>query len=155
MRPPLIYEPLYCSSISAIIAPYFGETSTHKKKSHYAKVKCGEGGIFMLEYYCPLEHTTEVIGGKWKLRIIGQLRQGPVRFNTLKRQIDGITDLMLTKSLKELMAADVVVRKQYESIPPHVEYRLTEHGHALIQALEPVSQWSQMMLQAADAQMKE
>lgn len=109
----------------------------------------------MTEYYCPLEHTTAVIGGKWKLRIIGQLRQGPVRFNLLKRQLEGITDLMLTKSLKELMAADVVARKQYETIPPHVEYRLTEHGHALLEALEPVAQWSQTMLQSESNQTKE
>lgn len=100
----------------------------------------------MVDYYCPLEHTTTVIGGKWKLRIIGQLQQGPVRFNTLKRQVDGITDLMLTKSLKELVAAGVVVRKQYESIPPHVEYQLTQAGQALLIALEPVAEWSETML---------
>lgn len=96
---------------------------------------------------CPLEFASFVIGGKWKLRILWILSQYDyVRFNTLKRELDGITDLMLTKSLKELVSADVVRRVQYNEIPPRVEYSLTENGVKLIEALVPVNKWSEETL---------
>lgn len=96
---------------------------------------------------CPLEYASFIIGGKWKLRILWILSQADyVRFNTLKRDLDGITDLMLTKSLKELVSADVVKRVQYNEIPPRVEYSLTENGLKLIEALVPINKWSEETL---------
>ena len=72
---------------------------------------------------CPLEYAASVIGGKWKLKIIWNLSKSDyVRFNELKRNLNGITDLMLTKSLKELMDASVVNRVQYNEVPHRVEY---------------------------------
>lgn len=101
----------------------------------------------ILKTDCPLEFASFVIGGKWKLRILWILSQYDyVRFNTLKRELDGITDLMLTKSLKELVSADVVRRVQYNEIPPRVEYSLTQNGVKLIEALAPVNKWSQETL---------
>lgn len=96
---------------------------------------------------CPLEYASNVIGGKWKLRILWILSQSDfVRFNELKRNLNGITDLMLTKSLKELMSSDVVKRVQYNEIPPRVEYSLTENGVKLIEALDYVTKWSEETL---------
>ena len=101
----------------------------------------------ILKTDCPLEFASFVIGGKWKLRILWILSQCDcVRFNTLKRELDGITDLMLMKSLKELVSADVVRRVQYNEIPPRVEYSLTQNGVKLIEALAPVNKWSQETL---------
>lgn len=96
---------------------------------------------------CPLEYASSIIGGKWKLKIIWTLSLSEyTRFNTLKRSIPGITDLMLTKSLKELSAADVVARTQYNEVPPRVEYALTPNGRKLMEALTPVTLWSEKAL---------
>lgn len=96
---------------------------------------------------CPLEYVSNVIGGKWKLRILWILSQSDfVRYNELKRNLNGVTDLMLTKSLKELISAGVVKRVQYNEIPPRVEYSLTENGKKLIVALDSVTKWSEETL---------
>jgi len=72
---------------------------------------------------CPLEYATNIIGGKWKIRLIWSLHRAEyVRFNELKRQLNGITDMMLTKILKELVKENIVKRIQYKEIPPRVEY---------------------------------
>ena len=92
---------------------------------------------------CPLEYAAYVISGKWKIRILWFLSQtDSIRFNALKKKLNGITDLMLTKNLKELMAAGVVTRVQYNEVPPKVEYSLTENGLRLIDALIPIANWS-------------
>lgn len=96
---------------------------------------------------CPLEYASNIIGGKWKLKILWSLSQSEtIRYNTLKKQIQGITDLMLTKSLKDLIQANVVLRNQYNEIPPRVEYSLTPQGVALIEALVPITNWSKESL---------
>ena len=92
---------------------------------------------------CPLEYATNIIGGKWKIRLIWALYRAEfVRFNELKRQLDGITDMMLTKILKELVKENIVNRVQYNEIPPRVEYSLTPNGLNLVNALNEVTKWS-------------
>jgi DNA-binding HxlR family transcriptional regulator len=68
------------------------------------------------------------------------------RYNELKRKVKGITNMMLTKSLKELEGHDLIVRIQYETIPPKVEYSLTERGKALLPALKELSLWGEEQL---------
>ncbi|MBU3097781.1 helix-turn-helix transcriptional regulator [Clostridium sp. DSM 17811] len=83
------------------------------------------------------------MGGKWKIRLIWELYEADyVRFNQLKRQLNGITDMMLSKILKELVKEDIVKRVQYNEIPPHVEYSLTPNGLNLVNALNEVIKWS-------------
>ena len=65
-----------------------------------------------------------------------------IRFNQLKRELDGITDMMLTKILKELVAEDIICRTQFNEIPPHVEYSLTETGLKLVQSLSAIREWT-------------
>ena len=65
-----------------------------------------------------------------------------VRFNELKRQLNGITDMMLTKILKELVKENIVTRVQYNEIPPRAEYSLTPNGLNLVNALNEVTKWS-------------
>ena len=95
---------------------------------------------------CPLEYATNIIGGKWKIRLIWTLYQEEsVRFNELKRQLNGITDMMLTKILKELVKENIVKREQYNEVPPHVEYSLTPNGLNLVEALHEITKWSKEM----------
>ena len=92
---------------------------------------------------CPLEYTTNLLGGKWKIKLIWTIYEaGHIRFNELKRELNGITDLMLTKILKELASEDIVHRQQYNEIPPRVEYSLTENGLKLINALSEIRKWT-------------
>ena len=91
---------------------------------------------------CPLEYALDILGGKWKLRIIWAIYNAKViRFNRLKRELPGITDLMLTKILKLLVENNVVQRTQFNEIPPRVEYSLTENGLQLVNSLSNVRQW--------------
>lgn len=92
---------------------------------------------------CPLEYTTSLLGGKWKIKLIWIIYEAEhIRFNQLKRKLDGITDLMLTKILKELVNENIINRKQYNEIPPHVEYSLTDNGLKLINALAEIRKWT-------------
>ena len=91
---------------------------------------------------CPLEYALEILGGKWKLKVIWTIFKFKViRFNQLKRELPGITDLMLTKVLKMLTENNIVRRAQFNEIPPHVEYSLTENGLKLVESLSNVRQW--------------
>lgn len=92
---------------------------------------------------CPLEYAANIIGGKWKIRLLWALYGSEyIRFNELKRQLNGITDMMLTKILKELIKENIVNRVQYNEIPPRVEYSLTPNGLNLVNALNEVRKWS-------------
>ena len=91
---------------------------------------------------CPLEYALEILGGKWKLKVIWTIFKFKViRFNHLKRELPGITDLMLAKVLKTLAENNIVQRTQFNEIPPHVEYSLTENGLNLVESLSNVRQW--------------
>ena len=91
---------------------------------------------------CPLEYALEILGGKWKLKILWTIYKFKViRFNQLKREVPGITDLMLAKILKLLAENNIVQRTQFNEIPPHVEYSLTENGLQLVESLANIRQW--------------
>lgn len=96
---------------------------------------------------CPVTEALKVIGGKWRIPIIWKLASGPVRYNALKRQLNGITNIMLTRSLKELEEYNLVERIQYSEIPPHVEYLLTEEGKKLVPALNIIKEWGLEVLE--------
>lgn len=82
-----------------------------------------------------------VIGGKWKPEILWFLRKGPQRFGELQRSIPGITQVTLTKNLRELEKDGIVTRTVYPEIPPRVDYRLTECGRTAFPVLEAISSW--------------
>ena len=92
---------------------------------------------------CPLGEALSVIGGKWKVRLICTLYvDGTQRFNDLLKKTAGITNSMLTSSLKELEADGIVLRTQYAEIPPRVEYSLTERGKELWPILHRLAHWA-------------
>ena len=92
-------------------------------------------------YACPVEAAIDVFGGKWKPIILWWLHQRTWRFAELRRQIPGITEKMLTHQLRELEAEGIVERRVYPSVPPKVEYSLTEYGRSLKRALEAICDW--------------
>lgn len=95
---------------------------------------------------CPLTYALNLIGGKWRLPIIWAIhKNGIIRYNELKRDIKGITNMMLTQSLKELETYGIVKRKQFMEIPPRVEYSLTDNGEILIPALKALANWGDIM----------
>lgn len=82
------------------------------------------------------------IGDKWSVMIVGYLSDGPIRFNELRRQIDGISQRMLTLSLRNLERDGLVTRTLYPEIPPRVEYALTPLGQTLGPALQSLWDWA-------------
>jgi DNA-binding HxlR family transcriptional regulator len=90
---------------------------------------------------CPVQFTTEVIGGKWKPLILFHLERGTRRFNQLQKLIPRSTKKMLTKHLRELERDDIIHRKVYAQVPPRVEYSLTRHGQSLRPILRAMSAW--------------
>lgn len=96
----------------------------------------------MEDMLCPIRYTQDVIGGKWKLPIICMLADGkPTRYSCIKRKLTGITNMMLSQSLKDLETAGIVHRKQYNEVPPRVEYTLTEKGKSIVPILMQLAQW--------------
>lgn len=91
---------------------------------------------------CAVIYALELIGGKWRLPVIWKLsKQESMRYNELKRNLEGITNIMLTRTLQDLERNGLVIRKEYQQIPPHVEYSLTDGGKTLIPALEIIGDW--------------
>ena len=92
-------------------------------------------------YSCPVELTLAAVGGKWKVLLLWNMRDGMRRYGELKRLIPGITHKMLTQQLRELEDDGIISRRVYEVVPPHVEYSLTERGKELSPVLEMMSKW--------------
>lgn len=91
---------------------------------------------------CPVKFALGLVSGKWKLRILWELNQQEViRFNELQRRLNGISSVMLSRSLEELEQHHIVDRRQYNEIPPRVEYSLTELGKAIDPALQALGAW--------------
>ncbi|WP_345773860.1 helix-turn-helix domain-containing protein [Azospirillum endophyticum] len=84
----------------------------------------------------------DLIGDKWSLYIIATLKEGPVRFNELRRQIDGISQRMLTITLRGLERDGLVKRTMFPTIPPRVEYELTEVGRTLLTPVMALVTWA-------------
>lgn len=88
---------------------------------------------------CPYATVQKLISGKWAMLILHNLEDGPVRFNDLQRQLPKMTHATLSAQLKNLIEHGLVIRRQYESIPPRVEYSLSEIGqkfHPVLEAME-------------------
>lgn len=92
-------------------------------------------------FSCAVEVTLSVIGGKWKLLVLGQLYRGVTRFGQLRRAVPGITQTMLTQQLRELEEDGIVTRTIFPEIPPRVEYELTEFGRTLDCVINVMGQW--------------
>lgn len=88
---------------------------------------------------CPVATTVSLIGSKWKLLIIRNLTKRPYRFNELLKSIDGLSQKVLTSSLRELESDGIIYRKDYKTNPPKVEYGLTSLGSNLKTILDKMA----------------
>lgn len=88
---------------------------------------------------CPVATAVSLIGGKWKLLIIRNLKERPWRFNELQRDIGGISQKVLTDSLRQMMDDGLVYRHDYQEMPPKVEYRLTELGKEMLPIIDALA----------------
>lgn len=97
---------------------------------------------------CPLSYTMNIIGSKWALPTIWLLNHyGVMRFNELKRHLGDVTSFMLTQTLKTLEKYDVIIRTQYNEIPPRVEYSISENGKTLLPLLASAAEWGKVQQQ--------
>ena len=94
-------------------------------------------------FYCPVDLTLAVIGGRWKGLVFWNLREGPKRFSEIKKVLVGINDKMLTQVLRQLEKSGVVHRQVFEVIPPKVEYSLTKEGEKLLPVMQLMSSWGE------------
>ncbi len=92
---------------------------------------------------CPVATTVQLIGNKWKLLILRNLLTGtrPWRFNELRRDLDGISQKVLTESLRSLEEDGIVSRTVYAEVPPRVEYALTDLGESMRPILDAMQVW--------------
>ena len=88
---------------------------------------------------CPVAMAVSLIGGKWKLLIIRNLKERPWRFNELQRDIEGISQKVLTDSLRQMIDDGLVYRHDYQEIPPKVEYGLTELGKEMLPIIDALA----------------
>ena len=116
-----------------------------------------ESGEKTPDEICPVLYVMSILGQRWKLPILWHLAdEGTLRYNELKRGIPLITNIMLTQALRDLESASLVERKELGTIPPHVEYSLTERGKTLIPILNMIHEWGadQMELVVANAKVE-
>lgn len=99
-------------------------------------------GVLTESGNCPVTPLLLILQGKWKFQIIYELCiKDPIRFGELRKNMEGITNTMLTSSLRELEKDELVSRIQFNEIPPHVEYSLTEKGKALLPVFYEMTKW--------------
>ena len=92
---------------------------------------------------CPVATTVQLIGSKWKLPIIRNLMQRPWRFNELRRDLEGISQKVLTDSLRSMEEDGILTRTVYPEVPPRVEYALSSLGQSLRPIIEAMAEWGQ------------
>ena len=92
---------------------------------------------------CPVALTISVIGGKWKPTILFNLKDRPRRFNELRRLLPAITQRMLTLQLRALEDDGIVARSVFDTVPPQVEYALTDYGATLGPIIEAMQDWGE------------
>lgn len=102
-----------------------------------------------------VQATIRVLGGKWKLLILWNLKDEKKRFSELKRLIPNITEKMLTQQLRELEKDEIINRNVRSKVPLRVDYSFTDYGKSLIPAIESMCEWGQAHLQRSEAQLTE
>ena len=90
---------------------------------------------------CPVETTLSLIGDKWKVLILRDLRPGTKRFGQLRASLGTVSQKVLTAQLRAMEASGLVVRKVYPEVPPRVEYSLSELGRSMEPILDALEQW--------------
>ena len=92
---------------------------------------------------CPVATTVQLIGNKWKLLIIRNLLDRPWRFNELLKNLEGISQKVLTDSLRSMEADGIITRTVYPEVPPRVEYALSDLGESMRPILDAMKAWGE------------
>ena len=92
---------------------------------------------------CPVATTVQLIGTKWKLLILRNLIERPWRFNELHKSLEGISQKVLTDSLRSMEADGIVIRTVFPEVPPRVEYSLSELGESMRPILNAMKEWGE------------
>lgn len=90
---------------------------------------------------CPVATTVQLIGSKWKLLIMRNLLMRPWRFNELQKNLEGISQKVLTDSLRSMEEDGIVIRKVFPEVPPHVEYSLSALGESMRPIMDAMELW--------------
>lgn len=90
---------------------------------------------------CPVATTVQIIGSKWKLLIMRNMLQRPWRFNELKKDLEGISQKVLTDSLRSMEADGIITRTVYPEVPPRVEYALSDLGESMRPIMDAMEIW--------------
>lgn len=109
----------------------------------YEYFKENVGKIILTESgNCPVMPVVAMLQGKWKLQILYELCiKSPMRFGEFKKLLTPITNTMLSNALKDLEEDGLISRRQFNEIPPHVEYSLTEKGEDLLPVFHAIAEW--------------
>ena len=92
---------------------------------------------------CPVATTVNLIGSKWKLLIMRNLLQRPWRFNELQKSLEGISQKVLTDSLRSMERDGIINRTVYPEVPPRVEYSLSEIGESMRSIINAMQEWGE------------
>ena len=90
---------------------------------------------------CPVATTVQMIGSKWKLLIMRNLLVRPWRFNELRKDLEGVSQKVLTDSLRSMEEDGIITRTVYPEVPPRVEYALSELGESMRPIMKAMEQW--------------
>jgi DNA-binding HxlR family transcriptional regulator len=104
-------------------------------------------------YYNPVDYAMRQIGGTWKMPVLWRLRKGMMRYTEIKKTIPCITHKVLTTQLRELEDAGLLTRTAYATVPPKVEYELTDKGHRAIEIISVIRDYGLELMR--DAGLKE
>lgn len=105
----------------------------------------------VLSKYCPSNSVLEMVSGKWSVLVLYALRRGTLRYSELQHIVEGISQKMLTQTVRELERNGLVARIAYPVVPPHTEYALTELGTSLESIIDQLGCWAQDHLAAVQA----
>lgn len=102
-----------------------------------------ENKITISQKSCNIREVLDIIGGKWAMPIIYILSKGKMRFKELERNVEGINTRMLVKELKNMEANGILIREVFATVPPTVEYSLTNKGEKLLPSIVSLYNWGQ------------
>jgi DNA-binding HxlR family transcriptional regulator len=91
---------------------------------------------------CPAREVLDLIASKWTVLVVDALSEGPKRYSTLRREITGVSQKMLTQTLRELERDRIVIRTVHDTKPPSVDYRLTKLGDTLTEPIAAIRRWA-------------
>lgn len=99
-----------------------------------------------LQISCGLTFAMIMLQGRWKVNILYKIKEGANRYGLLKAAIPGISEKMLTERLREMEQEGLIIRKDFQTVPPHVEYYFTEEAKALSPILDDLCNWGETVL---------